>query len=1039
MSETPKSGYSDTQRMRLRGVILIAGEIVAVYWPMRTFVKRNPLHGLEDMHFSEAVQRGEELLGGGSYLPNGVFREYFRSGRILPHHLDAALRPRADNNFVQLGGKEISHLNVLSIQILSGIADPADDTLEAMQARSPVQALWKTLAERLRPLLAPQTTQEDRQEALEEARTALGRRSTLAVFCDGALETQVNDLINREMIKWCEGFLDEGHAPWPMPGRDRGFYGAWKWLAKQEWSACGIADSRKKIARLPELAEDALLESLDALGIPSEFWPDYLSRHLTALPGWAGFIKWRSDQADYKWQEAYPATLVQYLAVRVWYERELVQKVCREELGIDGNLEALSKLIALSEDERGKAAVVRERALRADGSRVKASPSRAAWRLLTLAHALEVAPAALLETPPESLKVMSDWLDDFPDSEHGPVWLQAFEAGYREQLMQKLLPSLSNQVAPSSVRHQAQAVFCIDVRAESFRRHLEAVGDYETYGFAGFFNAFIRYRGLGSHHEIDQFPVVMKAKNEVREVARTYHARLLSRHRAGSRLLHAGHELLHDLKENVVTPYVAVETLGWFYGLPLIGKTVFTAWYQDWAEWVRTTFVPTVATAMTVDKLMPEEVQEMLTAEQRAVIRRALQERFGDRDLNLSLERLEFLRKRALNEPTTDQEPGTSSLTEEEEAKFVQELRSQYQINPGGAFTRLERITRIGFTTGEQAFTVETALRMMGLVRNFARLVLICGHGSTSDNNPFEAALDCGACGGNPGMPNARVLAAMANKAGVRYALASKGIVIPQDTYFIAGLHDTTMDTVQFYDLEDLPHTHLKDLLRLTQALEEAGRRNSRERCARFPEVAANLSPTQAARETRRRSGDWSEVRPEWGLAGNAAFIIGRRELSKGVNLDGRVFLHSYDYREDEGSRLLEIVMTGPQTVGQWINMEYYFSTVDNEIYGSGTKVYHNVVGRFGVMSGPQSDLRTGLAFQTVMDGQRPFHEPMRMFTLIEAPRDQILRIIGRHRFLQRLYDNEWVHLAVLDPEEKQFYRYVPRQGWTPCTSNPTP
>jgi len=129
---------------------------------------------------------------------------------------------------------------------------------------------------------------------------------------------------------------------------------------------------------------------------------------------------------------------------------------------------------------------------------------------------------------------------------------------------------------------------------------------------------------------------------------------------------------------------------------------------------------------------------------------------------------------------------------------------------------------------------------------------------------------------------------------------------------------------------------------------------------------------------------------------------------------------------------MLEIVMTGPQVVGQWINMEHYFSTVDNEVYGSGSKIYHNVVGRVGIVSGPQSDLRTGLAWQTVMDGPRPYHEPMRLLTLIEAPRERISQVIRRHHVLQHFYDNEWVRLAALDPEEKIFYRYIPKQGWTP-------
>ena len=1008
--------YNDTQRMQLRALILLSSEIIAQYWPMRTFVHHNPLHGLEELHFEEAVRRAQQLLGGKSYLPNALFRDYVRSGRILPHQIDAALKARAHDNQITLGNQKISQFDVLRAHLLQGISAPPDDVLDAMIARRADRMVIHALADHVTRVLTP-ANQEARAD---QERAALGRRLTLAAWCDRTLGTQITEQINGEMIKWCEAFLDEEHAAWSMPGREKGFYAAWNFLAAQEWSPCGIAQSRRKIARLPAHPEDALLEHLATLGIPSEDWKDYLALHFAALPGWAGFIKWRADQTDYEWQQVYPIDLVQYLAARLWYERELVQQACRDGLGIDGNVEAI-RGVAGSEDVP---------TVDRTGPHSRAS----SWRLLALANALEIASSALMDTAPETLNTLLEWLDGFPESHHGPVWLKAFEAGYQEQLIEKLRPNLSNSPAATTVRPQSQAVFCIDVRSESFRRHLEAVGDYDTFGFAGFFIVFIRYQAMGSHHNTDQFPVIMKAKNSVREVPRPYQSQLLSRHRAGTKLLHAGHALVHDLKENVVTPYVMVESLGWFYSLPLIGKTVLAAWYQEWAARLRRLFVPPVATSLTVDKLSREEVTEMLAAEQRGMIRRALQERFGDRDLNLSLERLEFLRQRALDETDSGQHASKGSLSSDEEAAFIDALRTEYRINQGGAFARMERITRMGFTPSEQAFTVETALRMMGLTGNFARLVLFCGHGSTSDNNPFEAALDCGACGGNTGKANARVLAVMANKPQVREALAKNGLIIPQDTYFIAGQHDTTTDTVALFDLEDIPHTHSNDLLRLSRDLEEAGRRNSRERCGRFPEITSALSRGKAARETRRRSGDWSQVRPEWGLSGNATFIIGRRALTQGVDLGGRAFLHSYDYREDATGRLLEIVMTGPQVVGQWINMEHYFSTVDTEVYGSGSKIYHNVVGRFGIMSGPQSDLRTGLAWQTVMDGPRPYHEPMRLLTLIEAPKERISEIIRRHSVLRRLYDNEWVHVAALDPADGIFYDYVPKQGWSPSS-----
>lgn len=1080
MENTTRIPYSETERLRLRGLVRLAGEIISNYWPMRNFVTRNPLHGLEHLPFEEAVKQGEQILGAKGYLSGGIYREYLRSGRILPEQIDAALRPLACDQSLVVGGEQVTRFAVLRACMLTGLGGPVapdEGVVQAEVAAAPDRDFLEALASRLDPALKPLDLRGRMRAEADAARGALVRRVTPSAWCDEVLGTNITEQINGEMIKWCAAFLDEGQAPWPMPGREKGFYLAWKALAALEWSPCGIPLSRRKIAALPEEPEAALFESLTALDIPYDTWQEYLSLHLAALPGWTGFIKWRSDETEYEWQQAYPADLIQYLAVRIWYVREWVEKGCQEHLGIAGTVDAISTYLqrhpmeyflrqarisgrlpadfseqvdrlceknASSIGQKDAWEKLAERyAAEVGPRRQQAVRSAAALRLKALANALAIDPALFLETPSDDLKTLLDWVDAFPESEQGPVWLKAIEAAYQAQLMNKLRGNLLNTSGttldghgPTPVRPQAQAVFCIDVRSEPFRRHLEAVGDYETFGFAGFFTVFIRYQGLGDHHETDQYPVIMKAKNLVRELPRPYQGRLLSRHLSGTQLLQMGHELLYSLKENVITPYVMVESVGWFYSLPLIGKTLFTNGYRNLTARLRRLFAPPVATSLTIDKLSKQEVEEMLASEQRAIIRRALQQQFADRNLNLSLERLEFLRRRAMDDidptPLVKGSTRSNALFVEEEAAFIEDLRDRYQINRRWSFARMERITRTGFTLQEQLFTVETALRMMGLTKNFARLVLFCGHGSASENNPFEAALDCGACGGNSGKPNARVLAAMANKPLVREGLAKNGIVIPPDTYFIAGEHNTTTDAVTLIDLEDLPQTHRMDLHRLMDDLEEAGLQTSRERCARFPEIGSVLPASQAAREALRRSGDWSQVRPEWGLSGNAAFIIGGREMTRRIDLDGRVFLQSYDPNEDPTGRLLEILMTGPQVVGQWINMEYYFSTVDNQVYGSGSKIYHNVVGRFGVMSGPQSDLRVGLPAQTVMKGERPYHEPMRLLSVIEAPRERIGAIIRRHKVLQEYYHNEWVHLIALDPGDKTFYRYLPSQEWVP-------
>ena len=1054
----------ESKRMELRGVIRLAGEVVAQYWPMRTFVHHNPLHSLEYLPFEQTVQRGKQFLGGNGYLPSRLYREYFRSGRIQSRHLDEALKPLIHGKHAVIGLRNISHGEILRVCLTEGLCAPVEEPLDD-QLPDPSNELIECIAARLESVMSFPDLRERIRSIAEGDEAALGRWLTLSHWCDDTLGTKIVQQINDQLIKWCGAFLDEGHAAWAMPERERGLYGAWKALAAQEWSPCGIADSRRKIAQLPDHPEDALLDSLEALGIPSELRQDYLSLQLTALPGWAGFIKWRGEERDYPWQQAYPAGLVKFLAIRLWYARELVHKACREELGIEGRYEAITNYMRAHADEyylRKQRLAGRLPALYAEEvdrlahqkgngwetvlsrysievvPRQKAAARRgAARKLIALARSLEIDTAQLADCSPAALKQLVDWMDAFPESDHGPVWLKAFEAGYQERLLGQLRARTNEPTQPALPRPYSQSVYCIDVRSEPFRRNLESVGPHDTYGFAGFFAAFIRYRAWGKEHDTEQFPVIMRAKNEVREIPRSYLEHKVLKHEARTKWVHAGHTLLHDLKENVVTPYVMVESLGWFYGLPIFGKTLLPSLYKRWTNWLQRLFVPALATTLTVDKLLPADAAEMLDAEQQAIVKKALREQIGLRSSRMTPSLVEALRQRALAgqgdpEPLLVEEAERAGLTVETLNEFVETLRRQYDLNARAASRKKERITRTGFTLEEQILTVDTALRMMGLTKNFARLVLFCAHGSTSENNPYESALDCGACGGNEGKPNARVLAMMANNQKVRERLTKTGIQIPSDTHFLAGQMDTTTDEIQLFDLEDVPPTHRADLARLQEDLKEAAELTSQERCGRFPDVQQALEGTKASTHVWGRSVDWSQVRPEWGLSSNTSFLIGRRELTKGLDLGGRVFLHSYDYREDPSNRLLEVLLTAPQVVAQWINMEHYFSAVDNEVYGSGSKIYHNVVGRFGIMSGPWSDLRLGLAKQTVMNGDVPYHEPMRLLTIVEAPRVRIEKLIARHEVLQHFYHNEWVHLVALDPEDGVWYRYRPAGEWSP-------
>jgi uncharacterized protein YbcC (UPF0753/DUF2309 family) len=332
-----------------------------------------------------------------------------------------------------------------------------------------------------------------------------------------------------------------------------------------------------------------------------------------------------------------------------------------------------------------------------------------------------------------------------------------------------------------------------------------------------------------------------------------------------------------------------------------------------------------------------------------------------------------------------------------------------------------------GFDPEQRVAMAEAVLRAMSMTTRFARLVMLVGHGSTTVNNPHASGLDCGACGGNTGEANARVAAAILNDADVRTGLRERGIVIPEDTWFLGCLHDTTTDDIRIFDAESVPATHAKDLTRLRETVARASSLARLERCA----LLGIKKDSHAERRVLSRSRDWAQVRPEWGLAGNAAFIAAPRERTRGVDLSGRAFLHDYDWRRDDGFAVLELIMTAPMVVASWINLQYYGSVVNNKVFGCGNKVLHNVTGTIGVLEGNAGDLKVGLPMQSVHDGVRFVHEPLRLNVIIEAPLDAINGVIAKHEMVRQLADNRWIHLFAIDDDGATYYRYQKDQQWT--------
>ena len=324
----------------------------------------------------------------------------------------------------------------------------------------------------------------------------------------------------------------------------------------------------------------------------------------------------------------------------------------------------------------------------------------------------------------------------------------------------------------------------------------------------------------------------------------------------------------------------------------------------------------------------------------------------------------------------------------------------------------------------EQVLMAKVMMTTVGIASSLRPLVIVCGHGSTTTNNAYASSLDCGACGGHRGGPNSRAMVAMLNNPDVRLGLRAHGIEVPEETWFVAAEHDTATDHVTVLDRHLVPSSHLELLATFEDRCASASAALSRERCRVLPGAAPETS--DGASEVARRSADWAQVFPEWGLAGNAAFIAGPRSMTQGIDLGYRTFLHSYDQSSDEKGDALETILTAPVIVAQWISSQYLFSSLMPEIFGAGTKTVHNVVGGgIGVLSGPAGDLRLGLPWQSVGIGDELLHAPRRLLVIIEVPRSRVDEVLGRNPSVRRLVENGWISMVVRESASAPWHRLV--------------
>lgn len=980
----------------IRDAIRSAAELLPSQGPITAFAFLNPLQGLENLPFDDALRLTARYYGCEPYLEESRYYAKLQRGRItfddLREILAEDLGERADETIAGIVQRGELRLKMLQHPLYSG----AERELRWVIAETDaVQRFRSDIAHEVRDHLLEETrhwvlrdlrqtdnTTDPRQSAefsrvLQEAidqsslsstvdwdeaswerlclnlmwrfiHRGIRRIQSVPAGPEGsrrhrdllvrACSEDADQMVHEVLVRYCAAFLDQGYADWILPDRSLGFFGAFcslygrRPVIAERWLR-GLPGELLRIQELKLTPEECIAESLSLLGVPPREVESYLRDSLLALRGWSGMIWQTETRPDRVYLSSPAGTLTEFLAVRLILDRLALQSCATEFLRYSGPLCELRGY--LTAGIKWRPAV---------------TPDQQAFLVFQLAQIHGWLPRTLAEMSVPQWQALVDEINSFSSHERRRIYHAAFE----RQLAARALDAISVRTSRPPVRPQQpklQIVCCIDAREESFRRHLEETApDVETFGTAGFFGIPMYYRGAADAHFAALCPIVIRPGHwVVEDVVYSFEESHRARTRARRVLGAASHSLHVGTRGSLGGAFVST-LLGPLATAPLLSRILFPRLSGRMHRTARQFVAPPAVT-------------------------------------RLRLER----------------ETGAMAGPDED---------------------------GIGFTLAEMTDLAERALRDIGLTSGFAGLVVFLGHGSSCLNNPHESAYHCGACSGSPGGPNARALAAMLNDLRVRRRLRERGLQIPEETWFIGGLHNTATEEITFFDLELLPTHHVRSLRQARDLFAKVAERNAHERCRRFESADLDLSPAEALRHVQDRTEDLAQTRPEYGNGTNALCFVGRRSRIRGLYLDRRSFLMSYDPTQDDvAASILARILGAVIPVCEGINLLYTLSAMDSPGWGSGTKLPHNVTSLLGVMDGAASDLRTGLPWQGV-----DIHEPVRLLFVVETSPDQMLRIMDQNATVGRICRNGWAQIAVLDPESTTLQcfrggRFVP---WKP-------